>query len=447
MEGRVASRRAAAVLIAAAFIPLLFFGYLFWGSMASPPQLILWQGEEGEVDLRLPFRSRVVMDGEQILRFNGAAPGPGGVVLPYETALRLQPEDLGQARVEVRLGALPIRRLSVQVLPRLYVIPGGQAVGITVRSNGIIVVGHAALQSSSGEEVFPAREAGLRVGDVILKVGESTADSPMQIKEEVEKSGRGNRPVILEIQREGEIRSLAVQPILDPRFGEYRIGLYIRDRTAGVGTLTFYEPATRFYGALGHMVTDNDTRKPVDIQEGQLVRASIQGIESGRRGQPGEKRGIFFEGQNILGNILRNTEVGIFGELAPDAVSRFTEGNPELFPVAAAGEVKEGPAEILTVLSGSRVERFSVRIEKVIKQKKVQGKGLVIQIDDPRLLDQTGGIVQGMSGSPIIQDGKLIGAVTHVLVNEPRRGFGVHIDWMILESGLLEGLRNLRRAS
>lgn len=195
------------------------------------------------------------------------------------------------------------------------------------------------------------------------------------------------------------------------------------------------------------MVTDNDTRKPVDIQEGQLVRASIQGIESGRRGQPGEKRGIFFEGQNILGNILRNTEVGIFGELAPDAVSRFTEGNPELFPVAAAGEVKEGPAEILTVLSGSRVERFSVRIEKVIKQKKVQGKGLVIQIDDPRLLDQTGGIVQGMSGSPIIQDGKLIGAVTHVLVNEPRRGFGVHIDWMILESGLLEGLRNLRRAS
>jgi stage IV sporulation protein B len=211
------------------------------------------------------------------------------------------------------------------------------------------------------------------------------------------------------------------------------MGLYIRDSAAGVGTLTFYEPESKKYGALGHVISDMDTGKPIAIGEGHVVQSSVTSIEKGRNGAPGEKYAIFRNEKVKLGNIEKNTPFGIFGtmnQLPENAL----ETTP--IPIAFGEQVKAGPAEIYTVVDGQKVEKFKIEIVNVIPQKYPATKGLILKVTDPVLLKKTGGIVQGMSGSPIIQDGKLVGAVTHVFVNDPTSGYGTYIEWMLQDAGI-----------
>lgn len=209
------------------------------------------------------------------------------------------------------------------------------------------------------------------------------------------------------------------------------LGLYLKDPAAGVGTLTFWEPVRKVYGALGHMIA-GDIGAVLE-SEGRIVPAHIHGIQPGERGRPGEKLGIFEAGP-ALGTIEKNTGFGIFGTLL-----RAPGPSQPLVPVALAHEVRQGDAQMLTVVEGGKVEAFDVRVVSVQRQAKPGGKGLVIEVTDPRLIERTNGIVQGMSGSPILQGGKLIGAVTHVFINNPLRGYGVLAEWMVYEAGLGTG--------
>ena len=197
--------------------------------------------------------------------------------------------------------------------------------------------------------------------------------------------------------------------------------------------MTFYHPNSQKYGALGHVISDMDTKKPIVVKDGQIVQSTVTSIEKGSNGDPGEKLARFSSNHEIIGNINRNSPFGIFGKLHQQMDNGITN---KAIPISLSHEVKEGPAKILTVVEGSEVEEFNVEIVSSIPQKFPAIKGLVIKVTDKELLKKTGGIVQGMSGSPIIQDGKLVGAVTHVFVNDPTSGYGVHIEWMLNEAGI-----------
>ncbi|MDU2065563.1 MAG: SpoIVB peptidase [Sporomusaceae bacterium] len=349
--------------------------------------------------------------------------------------VRLKTVSLGTTTIQFNLfGLIPVRTVHVDVLPTLKLVPGGHSIGVVLHSQGVIVVGYSPILGEEEKALNPAREAGLLVGDVVLAVNGTPIESDTQLSEMIDRAGKEKILLDLLVKRGETKLSLAMRPLFCSETQRYRLGLFVRDSAAGVGTLTYYDPESKIYGALGHVITDSDTNQAIDCEQGKIVSAVVSGIQQGKRGQPGEKIGVFLEENKLLGDIQKNTNFGISGELAePLDNDLYTEA----LPVASMNQVQTGPAEILTVVDGQTIERFSIEIQKVNLQEVPEGKGLVIQITDPRLLAKTGGIVQGMSGSPIIQQGKLVGAVTHVFVHDPTKGYGCFIDWMLMESGIL----------
>ncbi len=337
----------------------------------------------------------------------------------------------GIANLQLRLfGLIPIKNMKVQVMPQIRLVPGGQSIGVLLHAEGVMIVGQSIVQDLKGNKFNPAREAGVQTGDVILKIDDKPVNSDEQVAKIVNETGRKGSELNLLIKRKGEVFNKKVKPILCNETRRYRIGLYIRDSAAGVGTLTFYDPVTHKYGALGHIITDTDTNQPIDVGDGKIVRSSIQGIQAGKKGLPGEKIGMFIDDRDFAGNIEENTKLGIYGKINKEPAGFTTTA----LPIALADQIKPGPAKILTVLEGEKVEEFSIEIKRIMPQNQPDSKGLIIEITDPRLLKRTGGIIQGMSGSPIIQNGKIAGAVTHVFINDPTRGYGCLIEWMLMEA-------------
>ncbi|MGJ9456921.1 SpoIVB peptidase [Oceanobacillus sp. CF4.6] len=328
--------------------------------------------------------------------------------------------------------AFPMKKVSGSDLSNIHVIPGGQSIGVKLSTRGVLVVGHHLVNGDKGMS-SPGEEAKINVGDVILKINGDSVKEMGDIKSYVEKAGQGHNKIDLTIKRGEETIKTSLIPVLDEKENEYKIGLYIRDSAAGIGTMTFYEPESKKYGALGHIISDMDTKKPIEINNGTIVNSSVTSIEKGNNGIPGEKQAKFSIDEDRIGTITKNTPYGIFGTLK-GKIKNDKFNKP--LPVALSHEVKEGPAKILTVVEDENIEEFDIEIVSSIPQKFPATKGMVIQITDPRLLKSTGGIVQGMSGSPIIQDGKVIGAVTHVFVNDPTSGYGVHIEWMLQDAGI-----------
>jgi stage IV sporulation protein B len=356
-----------------------------------------------------------------------------GVGISGNEPIALSP---GQSKLRLSLyGVLPVRDMLVSVVPELRVVPGGQSIGVLIHARGIIVAGTYDVVNQDEQKINPAGEAGIKKGDVILKVDGLEVQSESQFRNLVARAGLAGQSLELEVKRENEIFSTTLNPVLCKETSDYRVGLMIRDSAAGVGTITFYEPGSKSYGALGHIITDINTKNPINLQDGKIVGASVQGIAKGKRGQPGEKIGILKGDSFLSGTIDKNTRLGIFGSLQKPLENPVFK---EPIPVAMTSQIHEGPAEILTVLSGDKVEKFTVEILKVNPQVRQDGKAMVLKITDERLLQETGGIIQGMSGSPIIQENRLVGAVTHVFVNDPTRGYGVSAEWMLEESGLLD---------
>ncbi len=394
-----------------------------------PPHMRIIEGEFTALNVYFPLTIVVSHDLEPTVRINSPMP-----FYTLSKPVLLESLHLGQSVIQFRLlGVVPIRTVQVDVLPSIQVIPGGHSIGVVLHSNGVMVVGNSPIQSGN-IHATPAKEAGIVTGDIITKANGIYIQSDSQLAEIIDTSGKEGQAVDIEVKHGEEKTIRKVLPILCNETKRYRIGLFVRDSAAGVGTLSFYEPNSHMYGALGHIITDNDTNQPIDCEKGKIVMANVSGIQQGKKGQPGEKIGIFIEEEQLMGDIQKNTKFGIYGYLnSPLANDLYSNA----IPVASMSQVQTGPAEILTVINGQTIERFSIEIQKVNLQDYPEGKGLIIKVTDPKLLDKTGGIVQGMSGSPIIQNGKMIGAVTHVFVHDPTRGYGCFVDWMLMEMGII----------
>ena len=328
-------------------------------------------------------------------------------------------------------GDIPLKKVDVSVKDK-KIIPGGQSIGVQLHTLGVLVVGHH-LVFDKEDSTSPGEEANIQVGDVILEMDGTKIKQLEDVKPIVSDAGKNEEDITIKIKRGKEIIETALKPALNKKDSSYQIGLYIRDSATGIGTVSFYEEETGKYGALGHTISDSDTKKPIEIHKGKLVRSSITSIEKGNEGIPGEKQAKFSMKDKALGTITKNSPYGIFGELKPGVLQK---DDRKPMDIGLSHEVQKGPAEILTVVEGEKVEKFDIEIVNTTPQKTPSTKGMVIKVTDEKLLEKTGGIVQGMSGSPIIQNDKIIGAVTHVFVNDPTSGYGVHIEWMLEEAGI-----------
>ena len=305
-------------------------------------------------------------------------------------------------------------------------IPVGRAVGIRLQTDGVMVAEISPIETERGT-VTPAEEAGLQAGDVILTVNGKTVSSNADLQQIVALSA--GEPLSMLTKRDGEERVLTISAVRDLN-GKYRIGVMIRDGMSGIGTLTFVDPETGKYGSLGHGICDAQSGALIPLGEGELIGASVERVQKGKSGEPGALQGSFDE-QDGLGTVEKNTGSGIFGVLGAQEV---IEGLP-VMQTAASEEICTGPCTILSNVSGTEVREYSAEITKIFREGGEFDQCVMLHITDEALINATGGIVQGMSGSPIIQDGKLIGAVTHVLVNDPTRGYGIFIENMLEAAG------------
>ncbi|MGE5404120.1 MAG: SpoIVB peptidase [Candidatus Saccharibacteria bacterium] len=325
------------------------------------------------------------------------------------------------------MGYIPLKSILVESLPPRQVVVGGHSIGILLQSKGLMVVGVAPISSPAGKTIIPARDSGFRVGDLILEADGVPMYSEKALADAIDRDGVSGKPASFLVKRDKGNTRISVKPVFCSETQRFRVGLYVRDGVTGVGTMTFWDPTTRHFAALGHVIVDSDTKQAVGLRSGKIVPAYIQAVQPGKPGRPGQKIGVFDRGADVIGNIKTNSPYGVYGSTNRPVAN---PAWPGVAPVAYAHQVEKGPAQILTVIDRDKIEKFDVVIEKVYPFRH-NGKGMVIRVTDPKLLSAAGGIVQGMSGSPIMQKGKLIGAVTHVFLNNPERGYGAFVDSML----------------
>lgn len=403
------------------------FRYIY----SLPTHMRIIEGESRFLNVQFPMTVSCSTSLNEAIRLQ-----PARDLYAFSRDITINTEKIGKSEVEFSImGIIPIKKVEIDVLPAIKVLPGGHSIGVVLKSAGVVVIGFSPIRTQGDELIIPAKDAGIHVGDTLISINDIAVESDSQVADIIDQSGKEQRSLNIGLKREKENISITMNPILCTETNRYRIGLFVRDSAAGVGTLTFYEPDSKVYGALGHIIVDNDTKQPIDCHDGKIVLASVSGIQQGKRGQPGEKVGLFIEGEKPMGNIKKNTSFGIYGQITNPPENKLYNS---LIPVASMSQVQEGSAEILTVIEGEKIESFQIEIQKINLQDEPEAKGMVIKVTDPRLLAKTGGIVQGMSGSPILQNGKMIGAVTHVFVNDPTKGYGCFIDWMLMESGIIQ---------
>ncbi len=382
--------------IPAYLLPVLMVMFA-WNYFMIPERLTLIEGQLYECDTILPVSTTVSENG---------------------------------SKVTVKaFGVVTQKTIDVDVIPETKVVVSGKPIGVKMLSKGVMVTGFVGFLSNESIFVTPARDCGLENGDRILAVNGEEIESAEELTQ-VLSSGKGN-PASLKVDRGGSIITVTAHPCEEEQTGVYKLGLWVKDSVAGIGTLTFYSEGTGFYGALGHGITDTETGNVFCLNKGMLLNADITGVIKGNAGIPGELKGVFLTGDKYnggIGNILLNNEKGIYGYLSEDAMDKLS-GKEML--IGTSSMVEEGPATIITTIDGEGPCEYEAQIEKVSMSKVGTTKGLVIRITDANLLKKTGGIVQGMSGSPIIQNGRLIGAVTHVMINDPTSGYGVFIESML----------------
>lgn len=321
-------------------------------------------------------------------------------------------------RVSISLfGIIPVKEVGIQRVDMPMVVPGGTPFGIKLLTEGVLVIG----LTEVAEGTAPAAQAGITPGDVVVSMNGKSVSSKNDVAEAV-KDSRGS-PMEVVVSHNGSEREVTLEPVFSKDSGSWQAGMWVRDSTAGIGTVTFYDPATGAFGGLGHPVCDVDTGELIPMSTGEVAKVSINGITRGAAGRPGELLGSFVPSA-AYGTLSSNTQAGLFGRLyAPPSLAA-------PIPIAARDEIKTGSAEILSTISGNTPKSYSVEIERLDRKEATGTRNMIIKVTDPELLSLTGGIVQGMSGSPIIQNGKLVGAVTHVFLRDPSKGYGIFADSM-----------------
>ncbi|MDP4092043.1 MAG: SpoIVB peptidase [Bacillota bacterium] len=405
-------------------ISVMLFGYIRM-LYSLPGNLTLLEGEEYVYDFRSLFCVDMMPDKNGIISLTSMESKTTGGHYQLEEPLTIKSEKNGFVNINLKLfGLLPVRTIHVDVVPNKMVVACGNTIGVKLNINGILVIGISDVNTKDGRNPQPGKEVGIRPGDFLIAINGKKLDTIEELISEVDKSG-GN-PLKIKYRRGSTFIDTEIKPVLSNEDKKYHIGLWVRDSSAGIGTITFYDPETKRFGALGHGIADIDTGTILPVESGEVIKSTIMDIRKGKTGSPGELKGMFLDGKK-LGYITNNCESGIYGILNSNATGML---KGKEYPMAMRSQVKEGPASILCNIDGEKVEEYGIEIQRVILQNSSSSKGMVIKITDKRLLDKTGGIVQGMSGSPIIQNGRIVGAVTHVLVNDPTRGYGIFMEWM-----------------
>lgn len=319
--------------------------------------------------------------------------------------------------------------LSAQIPEGLRLIPGGMLFGVRFATEGVTVVGYSDPSGDGRKGVSPdnpARRAGLKPKDVILSVDGAALSGAAHLTELIE--GSGGKSLLLSVRRGKEILSISLSPVRSPVDGKYKTGIWVRDTGAGIGTVSFILPDSSVFGGLGHGICD-ESGAPIPMRSTALYDVTLTSVSRGAPGSPGELKGYF--GSEKQGSLLGNTVCGVFGQFTSSPEELFPSlSSAEALPVASRDEIVEGPASVLCSVSGSSVASYSVEISS-IRPDSLSSKCFSVKVTDPSLLSLSGGIVQGMSGSPLIQNGKIIGAITHVLVNDPSSGYGIFIENML----------------
>ena len=327
--------------------------------------------------------------------------------------------------VTVSFLGLDVKNVNVNVIASDYIVPCGNTVGIKIYAGGLMVLRIASFEAADGSQARPWAGTGIKKGDIIRKANGQAVDSINQFAKIVD-SLKGDS-INLEIQRGSAVIAATLAPQLEKTSGRYKVGIVVRDSMAGIGTLTYYSPASGTFGALGHPIEDGDTGIVFPLAHGSLEQAEVINVVKGRRGMPGEIHGMF-AGKEPIGTITDNCAIGVYGKADK---AQFDLQNA--IPAASRSQVKEGAATLQCTVTGNGVQQYDIEIEKILHAGNDSSKGMVVHITDNDLIAATGGIVQGMSGSPIIQNGRIVGAVTHVFVNDPTRGYGIFIENMLAE--------------
>lgn len=374
-----------------------------------PDALTLTSGQKFVVQTGLPMLA--ASDG-----------GAVSVLASQDERVTISAEAGGQTSVTFSLlGLIPVHETRVNVVEERTLIPGGQAVGVALKTRGVLVVSDA------------AKGRALRAGDVILSADGKNVESTKALSEQV---GTAQTDTVrLEVLRGGQTITVDAQAEPDPSDGRRKLGVWVRDSTAGVGTLTYIDPANQAYGALGHAIVDADTGRLLAAREGAILHASIVGVTKGQSGKAGELKGNFLKAGEQIGSLMENCEYGIYGVL---------DDMPEnlLYPqglrAGTRSAVHTGTASIIATVDADGPQEYGVEIVRCFAQSEPSQKGMILRVTDERLLEKTGGIVQGMSGSPILQDGRIIGAVTHVYLSDATQGYGMYIEWMLEKSDAMD---------
>lgn len=321
------------------------------------------------------------------------------------------------------LGVIPFKDVKVKNTSAKEVYVSGEAVGIYMQTKGVLIIDTGEILSENGEKETPARDI-VKPGDYIVAFNQDKIKCKQDLLDEL--AELDEKEVTLKVRRGKETIPLSVTPVKD-KDGEYKLGIWVRDDTQGIGTLTFVDENGR-YGALGHGISDVDTGELLSIADGKLYNVRILGVRKGEKGNPGEISGLIrYDSENILGNISENSKNGIFGTFRADQLEAM---NLEKISIGYKQDLKTGPASILCSTDGE-VKEYAAEITRIDMNHEDTNKSFVIQVTDKELLEKTGGIVQGMSGSPVIQNGKLFGAVTHVFVQDATGGYGIFIENMM----------------
>lgn len=350
----------------------------------------------------------------------------GAVTIDLSGPVNMQTGQVEAFDMKVCLfGIIPVKKVDIRVIEDTELIPVGVPVGIYMQSDGILVVGIAEFQTFEGENVSPAKDI-LKSGDYIQKVNGKTVETKEELIHEI--SGCKGNKVTLFVKRDTQQIEVTMLPQKNSE-GVYKAGIWVRDNAQGVGTMTYLDGSGNF-GALGHGITDVDTGLVIDIQGGTLYQTEIVNLKKGSNGEPGEMTGrIIYADQFILGEIRANSSRGIFGTCNTQGMEL---GEIRPVPIGLKQEIHLGKAQIISTIE-NEPEYFDIEITKLHLDHDNVNRGIEIKVTDPDLIERTGGIVQGMSGSPILQDGKIIGAVTHVLVHDPSKGYGIFIENMLEE--------------
>lgn len=382
-----------------------------------PNSVIIFEGEELNLKTVVGLKIKRA-NGTNMPVIQASNLGESEQSSKYETA--------GTFELNLNLfGTIPVKEIDVNVIPKTKVVPMGILIGAKLYTSGVLVVGMSEIQGDDQQKHKPYEGSGIEEGDMIVEMDSKKIANTDELVETVN-SSKG-KVIQIKYVRNDETITTSIQPIKSED-NEYKLGLWVRDAAAGVGTLTFYEPSTGKFAALGHGIVDVDTGDIINIANGELVTSNLVAIKKGEKGTPGEIKGSIDSGVTI-GNISKNTNFGVFG-LVSNKNNLNLNGAKE-YEVALRSEIQTGEAEIICELENGKKEKYKIEISKIYTSNNYDNKSMMIKITDERLLQKTGGIIQGMSGSPIIQNGKFVGAITNVLVSDPTTGYAIFGDLMV----------------